>query len=317
MSDFRSVWGDVCVSVNKVECHIWPWGGCCLQGLNFSGADLSRLDLRYINFKLANLSRCNLTHANLCCSNLERADLSGANLDVSLKSIVHEVFWKESIPNEEHCRTWTCPTSVLPLSFGVIFHCCSHMYNTNIKENVFTCWHVGLVSGRGQTYKVWRCCVPTLRALLSRAVTLRIHLAWRPTWKVFYHPPPSQSSHTLSTVFFKQMLFSGANLKGVDMEGSQMTGINLRVATLKNAKLKNCNLRGATLAGTDLEVIEEEGTICKVSAIQTHLRELCFRCVFRHVQLADVPSQFNVWIANQPAKTKRFNSWNDVFCFIC
>ncbi|XP_030593502.1 BTB/POZ domain-containing protein KCTD9a [Archocentrus centrarchus] len=51
------------------------------QGLNFSGADLSRLDLRYINFKMANLSRCNLTHANLCCSNLERADLSGANLD--------------------------------------------------------------------------------------------------------------------------------------------------------------------------------------------------------------------------------------------
>ncbi|XP_053727741.1 BTB/POZ domain-containing protein KCTD9a isoform X2 [Synchiropus splendidus] len=51
------------------------------QGLNFSGADLSRLDLRYINFKMANLSRCSLSHANLCCSNLERADLSGANLD--------------------------------------------------------------------------------------------------------------------------------------------------------------------------------------------------------------------------------------------
>ncbi|MEE6479064.1 hypothetical protein FKM82_012115 [Ascaphus truei] len=51
------------------------------QGLNFSGADLSRLDLRYINFKMANLSRCNLTHANLCGANLERADLSGSVLD--------------------------------------------------------------------------------------------------------------------------------------------------------------------------------------------------------------------------------------------
>ncbi|XP_069070246.1 BTB/POZ domain-containing protein KCTD9 isoform X3 [Pleurodeles waltl] len=51
------------------------------QGLNFSGTDLSRLDLRYINFKMANLSRCNLTHANLCSSNLERADLSGSVLD--------------------------------------------------------------------------------------------------------------------------------------------------------------------------------------------------------------------------------------------
>uniref|UniRef100_A0A8D2NWD8 BTB/POZ domain-containing protein KCTD9 n=1 Tax=Zosterops lateralis melanops TaxID=1220523 RepID=A0A8D2NWD8_ZOSLA len=45
------------------------------------GADLSRLDLRYINFKMANLSRCNLAHANLCCANLERADLSGSVLD--------------------------------------------------------------------------------------------------------------------------------------------------------------------------------------------------------------------------------------------
>ncbi|XP_029459963.1 BTB/POZ domain-containing protein KCTD9 isoform X3 [Rhinatrema bivittatum] len=51
------------------------------QGLNFSGADLSRLDLRYINFKMANLSRCNLVYANLCCANLERADLSGSVLD--------------------------------------------------------------------------------------------------------------------------------------------------------------------------------------------------------------------------------------------
>lgn len=54
------------------------------QGLNFSGADLSRLDLRYINFKMANLSRCNLAHANLCCANLERADLSGSVLDVRM-----------------------------------------------------------------------------------------------------------------------------------------------------------------------------------------------------------------------------------------
>ncbi|XP_078725517.1 BTB/POZ domain-containing protein KCTD9 [Lampetra fluviatilis] len=51
------------------------------QGLNFSGADLSRLDLRYINFKMAALSRCNLSQANLSSANLERADLSGAVLD--------------------------------------------------------------------------------------------------------------------------------------------------------------------------------------------------------------------------------------------
>ncbi|XP_039882720.1 BTB/POZ domain-containing protein KCTD9-like isoform X1 [Simochromis diagramma] len=51
------------------------------QGLNFTGADLSRLDLRYINFKMANLRGANLTHANLSGANLERADLSAACLD--------------------------------------------------------------------------------------------------------------------------------------------------------------------------------------------------------------------------------------------
>uniref|UniRef100_A0A8C4ZZQ1 BTB/POZ domain-containing protein KCTD9 n=1 Tax=Gadus morhua TaxID=8049 RepID=A0A8C4ZZQ1_GADMO len=51
------------------------------QGLNFSGADLSRLDLRYINFKMANLSGANLAHANLSGANLDRADLSSASLD--------------------------------------------------------------------------------------------------------------------------------------------------------------------------------------------------------------------------------------------
>ncbi|XP_044271849.1 BTB/POZ domain-containing protein KCTD9 [Tribolium madens] len=51
------------------------------QGVNLSGADLSKLDLRYINFKYANLQGCKLTGSNLsyCC--LERADLSYANLD--------------------------------------------------------------------------------------------------------------------------------------------------------------------------------------------------------------------------------------------
>uniref|UniRef100_A0A2K6AA38 KHA domain-containing protein n=1 Tax=Mandrillus leucophaeus TaxID=9568 RepID=A0A2K6AA38_MANLE len=50
-------------------------------GLNFSGADLSRLDPRYINFKTANLSCCSVAHANLCCVSLEQADLSGSVLD--------------------------------------------------------------------------------------------------------------------------------------------------------------------------------------------------------------------------------------------
>ncbi|XP_076249793.1 BTB/POZ domain-containing protein KCTD9 isoform X2 [Calliopsis andreniformis] len=50
------------------------------QGVNFIGADLSKLDLRNINFKYAVMRGCSLEGANLsgCC--FERADLSYANL---------------------------------------------------------------------------------------------------------------------------------------------------------------------------------------------------------------------------------------------
>lgn len=51
------------------------------QGLNFTGANLSKLDLRYINFKYAILRHTNLSGANLSHCNFERADLSKSVLD--------------------------------------------------------------------------------------------------------------------------------------------------------------------------------------------------------------------------------------------
>ncbi|KAK3590200.1 hypothetical protein CHS0354_041258 [Potamilus streckersoni] len=51
------------------------------QGMNFAGANLSKLDLRYMNFKYAILRNANLTGANLSYCNFERADLSKASLD--------------------------------------------------------------------------------------------------------------------------------------------------------------------------------------------------------------------------------------------
>ncbi|XP_065301669.1 BTB/POZ domain-containing protein KCTD9-like isoform X2 [Dermacentor albipictus] len=51
------------------------------QAADFTGADLSSLDLHRINFKWAKLRNCNLSHTNLshCC--FEGADLSGAKLE--------------------------------------------------------------------------------------------------------------------------------------------------------------------------------------------------------------------------------------------
>ena len=51
--------------------------------MNFTGANLSKLDLRYINFKYAILKNANLTGANCSYCNFERADLCKATVDVS------------------------------------------------------------------------------------------------------------------------------------------------------------------------------------------------------------------------------------------
>eukprot|EP00730_Choanoeca_flexa_P004172 TRINITY_DN11619_c0_g2_i7.p1 TRINITY_DN11619_c0_g2~~TRINITY_DN11619_c0_g2_i7.p1 ORF type:complete len:730 (+),score=135.69 TRINITY_DN11619_c0_g2_i7:127-2316(+) len=54
------------------------------QGLNFTGSDLSKMDLSGINFRYAKLDDCNLSHCQLqnCC--FEGASLKGAKLDHSV-----------------------------------------------------------------------------------------------------------------------------------------------------------------------------------------------------------------------------------------
>ena len=87
------------------------------QGVDLTGANLSKLDLRNINFKYAILKNANLSGCNLSYACLERADLSGSNLDganlfgvrmvcanlenSSLKGINAEVDSTTSIPSME------------------------------------------------------------------------------------------------------------------------------------------------------------------------------------------------------------------------
>lgn len=61
------------------------------QGVNLSGADLSRLDLRHVNFKYSILRKANLSGCNLSSACLERADLSSCNLDAAILSGVRMI----------------------------------------------------------------------------------------------------------------------------------------------------------------------------------------------------------------------------------
>ncbi|XP_041368306.1 BTB/POZ domain-containing protein KCTD9-like [Gigantopelta aegis] len=58
------------------------------QGVNFAGADLSKLDLRFVNFKYSNMRNANLSGANLSNCNFERADLTKAKFNsANLQSV--------------------------------------------------------------------------------------------------------------------------------------------------------------------------------------------------------------------------------------
>ena len=66
--------------VEKIIATPPEWELRC-QGVNFEGADLSKLDLRHVNFKYAILRHADMAMSNLTCCNFERADLAGAKLD--------------------------------------------------------------------------------------------------------------------------------------------------------------------------------------------------------------------------------------------
>lgn len=51
-----------------------------LSGINFSGADLTKLDLHMVNFAGANLQGANLSDTNLLWANLSQTNMNGANL---------------------------------------------------------------------------------------------------------------------------------------------------------------------------------------------------------------------------------------------
>ena len=61
--------------------------------MNFTGANLSKLDLRGINFKYSILRDANLSGANLSYCNFERADLSHATIDVSIDFYFKFFMW--------------------------------------------------------------------------------------------------------------------------------------------------------------------------------------------------------------------------------
>ena len=83
------------------------------QGLNLTGADLSKLDLRNINFKYAKMMGCSLKGANLTRCNLERADMSSSCLDGAQLAGVRMLCTNLESASLKKCN-FECPAGTLP-----------------------------------------------------------------------------------------------------------------------------------------------------------------------------------------------------------
>ena len=85
------------------------------QGLNLTGADMSKLDLRNINFKYAKMKGCSLKGANLTSCNLERADISSSCLDGAQLAGVRMLCTNLESASLKKCN-FECPAGILNAS---------------------------------------------------------------------------------------------------------------------------------------------------------------------------------------------------------
>ncbi len=197
--------------------------------IDFSGKDLSLLDLSGVDFKGANLAGANLLGADLTGANLTNVNLSGAKLDRA--SLARANF------------------NGADLSRANLFDAVGSLTFEAPAANAPTFVGANLSGAR-------------IFARLSRADFRNANLAdarlgtERNQFKM-----PKQTD-------LSGALFGGANLQHADVTGANlifanMAVANLRYAILVRADLSNADLSGAELAGADFTGANIYGTVFK------------------------------------------------------
>ncbi|XP_030580724.1 BTB/POZ domain-containing protein KCTD9-like isoform X1 [Archocentrus centrarchus] len=203
------------------------------QGLNFTGADLSRLDLRYINFKMANLRGTNMTHANLSGANLERADLSVACLDgANLQGV------KMLCTNAE----------------GASLRSCNFEDPAGIKANL-----EGEAANQEHSSDKHADTVVNMVLLVCVCVCVCV-CVW-------------STGANLKGVDMEGSQMTGINLRVATLKNAKLKNCNLRGATLAGTDLENCDLSGCDLQEANLRGSNVKGAIFEEMLTPLHMSQ--------------------------------------------
>jgi uncharacterized protein YjbI with pentapeptide repeats len=197
------------------------------ERLDFSGKDLSLLDLSGVDFKRANLAGANLLGDDLTAANLSNVNLAGAKLD---RTIVARTNFNGA-----------------DLSQATLFDAVGSLTFEAPAANVPTFVGANLSGAR-------------IFARLSRADFRRANLAGahlgteRNQFKM-----PKQTD--LSGALFGEANLERADLTGANLIFANMATANLKDAILAQADLSNADLSGALLTGADFTDANIYGTV--------------------------------------------------------
>lgn len=186
------------------------FSGANLTQVNLSGANLSGADFSEANLSVANLSGANLSNTNLSRANLNVARLSGANL---------------------------AKANLTQANLNV-----ANLIQTNLKEADLT--QATLIRAE------------LIRTQLSEANLLEANLSEADLREASLRQA-KLSRATLSEANLRGALLTAANLEGAnlnkaDLRRADLSGSNLKATDIRQANLSCANLSGADLSGANL-----------------------------------------------------------------
>lgn len=255
-----------------------PQGLVLFAGMDLTGADLSRLDLRGVNFVGAWLESANLSHSNLSGANFTEAVLAHANLEGA--TAVGAIFVKANLGK---ARLAGAMFDGADFSEAMLMH--SAFAHTQMRRAQFakanlleSTWGLADWIGaqlRGQTfYKLDLKGVRLSEADLSGANFIecdltgvdlqgaRLENATFATCKL--DGANLRQAQAAGAVAVKDSSLAGADLSGADLSRFNFGAGNLRGAKLVRARLDGANLSEVRLDGADLRLASAQGALMRM-----------------------------------------------------
>ncbi len=214
--------------------------------VDFSGKDLTNLDLAGLDFKAAIMAKANLYGADLSSANLKGTDLSGARLDRAIVSRAD--FTGANMAGASFLR----PSIYTSLDYDPAET--PKFVNANLKGAILIARLDGAdFSGanlEGATIGPANAADDTLVTRSSRMIATNF------------------TGANLSGAVFRFVDFSYGRFAGANLAGASLMGANLAKADLTGADLTGANLSGSNLDGANLKGVKGLETVTGLASVR-------------------------------------------------